>query len=183
MINQLRETDQSEAWSRNERIRSEPDIPSPDFAAHQNPLPNENEAQDLTNLTSTALSILIDEATSPNSPLSDESFVPSLIELENIPEEYSNDEIPIGRDIQIGDDCQAVDYPGIESMNPVVALERLSFLKQEEIEIELASFSTPPNSPHSLNDEIPKKLASKKKRTRSSCKVRNTGTKKKTLTG
>ena len=76
MTNQLRKTSQSETSS--ERIHNEPGIPVFGFDAGQ----NETEEQTATD-PSRALSLLIDEVTSPNSQLSDESFVPSLVELEN----------------------------------------------------------------------------------------------------
>ena len=115
--------------------------------------PIENEEQ-TTEPTSSALSLLIDEVTSPNSLLSDDSFVPSLVELENVADEYSNDEIPIGSEVQIGIDGYAA------NMQPHVSLP---LLKREEIEFELSSYSTPPYSPS--ENEIPvKRLLDKKKR-------------------
>ena len=158
MTNQLRKTSQSE--TSNEQIHNEPGIPVFGFGAGQNDI-EEQTATDPTR----ALSLLIDEVTSPNSQLSDESFVPSLVELENF-SQYSNDDIPIGSEIQIG-----ADFPVAENMNPTV---RLTTLKREEIEIELSSFSTPPNSPHSLDDVV-----HKKKSTRGKTK----STKKKTVSG
>ena len=140
----------------------------PVLESTENETTNENEAQEQTEPTSSALSLLIDEVTSPNSLLSDESFVPSLVELENIPDEYSNDEIPIGSEIQIGMDS----FPG--NMQPFVSL---SSLKREEIEIELSSFSTPPNSPPSQNEVPVKRLIEKKKR------AGKRNTKKKSVSG
>lgn len=140
----------------------------PVLESTENETTNANETQEQTEPTSSALSLLIDEVTSPNSLLSDESFVPSLVELENIPDEYSNDEIPIGSEIQIGMDS----FPG--NMQPFVSL---SSLKREEIEIELSSFSTPPNSPPSQNEVPVKRLIEKKKR------AGKRNTKKKSVSG
>ena len=125
--------------------------------------PIENEEQ-TTEPTSSALSLLIDEVTSPNSLLSDDSFVPSLVELENIPDEYSNDEIPIGSEVQIGIDGYAA------NMQPHVSLP---LLKREEIEIELSSFSTPPYSPPSQNEVPVKRLLDKKKRKKRNAKTKS----------
>ena len=132
----------------------------PVFESAENESTNENENQEqTTEPTSSALSLLIDEVTSPNSLLSDESYVPSLVELENIPDEYSNDDIPIGSEVQIGIDTIGGSYGG--NMQPYVSLP---LLKREEIEIELESFSTPPNSPPSQNEVPVKRLPDKKKR-------------------
>ena len=126
---------------------------------------NDNETQEeTTEPTSSALSLLIDEVTSPNSPLSDESFVPSLVELENIPDEYSNDEIPIGSEVQIGIDGYAA------NMQPHVTLP---LLKREEIEFELSSYSTPPYSPPSQNEVPVKRLLDKKKRKKRNAKTKS----------
>jgi len=137
----------------------------PVLESTENETTNENEAQEqTTEPTSSALSLLIDEVTSPNSLLSDESFVPSLVELENIPD----DDIPVGSEIQIGMDS----FPG--NMQPFVSL---SSLKREEIEIELSSFSTPPNSPPSQNEVQVKRVIDKKKR------AGKRNTKKKSVSG
>ena len=125
--------------------------------------PIENEEQ-TTEPTSSALSLLIDEVTSPNSLLSDDSFVPSLVELENVADEYSNDEIPIGSEVQIGMDGYAA------NMQPHVSLP---LLKREEIEIELSSFSTPPYSPPSQNEVPVKRLLDKKKRKKRNAKTKS----------
>ena len=103
----------------------------------------------------TALSVLIDDATSPYSPLSDNSFVPSLIELENIDDQ----EIPIDKEME-----------QIRTQPCYVALKR------EDLEWEFSSVSTtPPESPNS-NDQIVKKTEKKGSR-------KEKKTKKKSKTG
>ena len=135
----------------------------PAFESTPRESPIENEEQ-TTEPTSSALSLLIDEVTSPNSLLSDDSFVPSLVELENVADEYSNDEIPIGSEVQIGMDGYAA------NMQPHVSLP---LLKREEIEIELSSFSTPPYSPPSQNEVPVKRLLDKKKRKKRNAKTKS----------
>ena len=138
-------------------------LEQPAFESTPNESTIENEEQ-TTEPTSSALSLLIDEVTSPNSPLSDESFVPSLVELENIADEYSNDEIPIGSEVQIGIDGYAA------NMQPHVTLP---LLKREEIEFELSSYSTPPYSPPSQNEVPVKRLLDKKKRKKRNAKTKS----------
>ena len=136
---------------------------NPAFESTPNESTAENEEQ-TTEPTSSALSLLIDEITSPSSQLSEESFVPSLVELENVADEYSNDEIPIGSEVQIGMDGYAA------NMQPHVSLP---LLKREEIEIELSSFSTPPYSPPSQNEVPVKRLLDKKKRKKRNAKTKS----------